>query len=209
MKFVVFGDIHGDLFALEEVRHKCNVDGVEIAICIGDLSYFEHDLDFLLEVLNDFPVPVLIIHGNHELKENVELITSYLPNLSFVHKKIIKMKNFNFMFYGGDGFSKLDKEFEEWSNKEIKKLDVENTILFLHGPPYNTKLDVPYDNHHCGNKSTKKFLEKQQILMSVSGHVHEGENLTDFVGKTFLINPGPLGMIIDLKDIQKQRELKN
>ena len=55
MKILVFADTHGDLFAIEEVRSKAK--DAEFAICLGDITFFEQDLEFNMEVLNDFPIP--------------------------------------------------------------------------------------------------------------------------------------------------------
>lgn len=204
MKILVFGDTHGDLFAMEEVKRKAKK--VDLIVCLGDLTYFEHDIEFLMEVLNEFPKPVFIIHGNHETPENLSTICSYLPNVRFVHKEVVREKGFNLLFYGGDGFSKTDSAFERWAYSN--KLKIEETIIFLHGPPYKTNLDVPYEDHHCGNKSTLRYIKKKQPLMVFAGHIHECEGMDDWIGETYLINPGPLGMIVDLEKVKKFRKEK-
>jgi len=193
MKILAFGDIHGDFFALEEVRSKCS--GVDLAICLGDLTYFEHDLEFLLQVLNDFPVPVLILHGNHECFEHMDFFCSELKNVTYGHKSIFKKKGYEFICYGGDGFSSSDEGFTRWINKENIS---DKCVLLLHGPPYGTLLDLPVEGHHSGNKSTRKFIEKKQPLLVLAGHIHECEGHQDVIGKSLLINPGPFGLVIDL-----------
>lgn len=208
MKIIVFTDIHGDLFALEEVRMQAK--NADLAICLGDISYFEHDIDFLVDVLNGFPIPVLLLHGNHEQKETIELLCEHYPNVHFMHEKIFEKDNFIFMGYGGDGFSKSDSKFLEWSKSIEKSLDFEKTILLLHGPPYNTNLDVPIEGTHCGNKTTRKFIDRNKPLLVLAGHIHECEERDDWIEETYLLNPGPFGYIIDLNVLKKERsKIKN
>jgi len=210
MKILAFTDIHGDLFALEEVRNKAK--SADLAICLGDLSYFEHDIEFLLEILNEFPVPVILLHGNHEMKENLDFFCSYLANIEFVHQNVVKKKGFNFIVYGGDGFSKVDSEFEKWGKSLENELKFESSILLLHGPPFNTNLDVPFENTHSGNKSIRKFIEKTQPLLVLCGHIHENEGNEDWIGKTYIFNPGPFGTLIDLdylKTLRINQDKKN
>jgi uncharacterized protein len=204
MKIFAFTDIHGDLFALEEARLKAK--DADLSICLGDISYFEHDIEFLTEVLETFPTPVILLHGNHEIKEDVELVCSYLKNVTFAHKQIIKKGGYSFVCYGGDGFSLVDKQFEKWGETIIKDLNPEKTIMLFHGPPHNTILDIPFENHHSGNKSLKKFVDKVNPLIVMSGHIHECEGMNGWIKETLFINPGIYGALIDLKELEKERK---
>lgn len=204
MKIFVFTDIHGDLFALEEAKNRAKE--ADLTICLGDITYFEHDIEFLIEVMEDFPTPVILLHGNHEAKEDIEFICSYMRNVTFAHKEVIKKNGYSFVCYGGDGFSVTDKEFENWSNEIFKNLKSEKTIMLFHGPPYNTILDIPFENHHSGNKSYKKLVDKVNPLMVLTGHIHECEGMHGWFKETFFINPGPFGALIDLEEMEGERK---
>lgn len=66
--------------------------------------------------------------------------------------------------------------------------DVSNAIFLFHSPPYNTYLDradldgkmidhVPLDSH-VGSIAIKRFIEEQQPLITLHGHIHESTRLT-------------------------------
>jgi Icc-related predicted phosphoesterase len=64
-------------------------------------------------------------------------------------------------------------------------------ILVTHVPPSGTKLDTIGGNKSIGSTSVRSIIEKMQPLVAVSGHVHESRAI-DSIGKTQLLNPGPL-----------------
>ncbi|MFH1143055.1 MAG: metallophosphoesterase [Candidatus Eisenbacteria bacterium] len=78
--------------------------------------------------------------------------------------------------------------------------DLEEAILLLHSPPYQTKLDraaldgrvidhVPVDVH-IGSIAIRRFIEARQPRLCLHGHVHESARLTgawrDCLGRTLL-----------------------
>lgn len=64
-------------------------------------------------------------------------------------------------------------------------------ILVCHQPPYGTRVDQLPDGTHVGSRAVRAFIETQQPLICFSGHIHEARGI-DTVGKTQVINPGPL-----------------
>lgn len=204
MKLLIFGDNHGDLLSLSVVQEKAKE--ADMVICLGDLTFFGNDLDILLDILNNFPKKVILMHGNHEDELELEEACKMYPNIHFSHKQVHHEKGFDIMIYGGDGFSRIDQEFEEHIN-EAKRLirNFKRAILVLHGPPVDTKLDIPFEDFHSGNHSTRKFIEEHQPLLVLAGHIHECERAVDYIKDTLLFNPGPKGQLIDLEDVHYHR----
>jgi Icc-related predicted phosphoesterase len=69
-----------------------------------------------------------------------------------------------------------------------EKADLSEAILLFHAPPHETKLDrvardgqmidhVPLDIH-VGSIAIRRFIEKQQPLLTLHGHIHESARLT-------------------------------
>ena len=205
MKIVAFGDTHGDYFVLEYVRELADL--ADLSICLGDFSIFSNEVEHIIPYLSEIHKDLLLIHGNHEDKDEIAQLTKGYEGIEFIHKKIVKRGEFVFVGYGGDGFSKRDKEFEAFIKKEKKNFGEAKKLIFLfHGPPKDTLLDNPYDNYHSGSESYREAIEELQPLLVLSGHIHEGEHLADTIGKSILINPGPDGELIDLDILVKERE---
>ena len=207
MKLLVFGDNHGDIESFLIVHEK--VKDADVVVMLGDFTWFGQDTEEIMALLSLFPKKVILMHGNHEHEPTVKIIAQTLDNIEFSHKEVIQVGDFDIITYGGGGFDFIDEEFEAFAEQVKKKIrDPHKTILILHAPPHNTKLDIPFGNHHSGTHSFRKFIEEIQPLMVFAGHIHESEGKFDYIEKTLLHNPGPLGTIVDLEDLHTQRKAK-
>ena len=77
----------------------------------------------------------------------------------------------------------------------FKKLsNPQKTIYVIHAPPFNTKLDITSNKEHVGSKSVRQFIENEQPLLTLHGHIHESPKMSgsfvDRIGKTICINVG-------------------
>jgi Icc-related predicted phosphoesterase len=67
-------------------------------------------------------------------------------------------------------------------------------IYVMHSPPFATRLDLIQGGKPVGSRSIKAFIERNQPLLTLHGHIHESPELTgayvDRLGKTVMINPG-------------------
>ncbi|MHA1701892.1 MAG: metallophosphoesterase family protein [Promethearchaeota archaeon] len=105
----------------------------------------------------------------------------------------------------GKHSKKLEKNEIKYSTiqNDIEKLvqekNLDKSIFLFHSPPYKTKLDraaldgkkidhVPLDVH-VGSIAIKRFIENQQPLLTLHGHIHESAEITgawnDRIGKTY------------------------
>jgi Icc-related predicted phosphoesterase len=93
-------------------------------------------------------------------------------------------------------YSTIQKDLEGL----IKSGSMQDTVCLFHSPPYETNLDrvandgkmldhVPLDLH-VGSIAIQRFIEQQQPLVTLHGHIHESAALTgswqDRIGRTYL-----------------------
>jgi uncharacterized protein len=95
-----------------------------------------------------------------------------------------KSSNEGFMEYE---FNKADvkETIENDLNKNLYIKDSENTIYVFHSPPINTSLDLIYNFTHVGSKAIRRFIEQNNILIALSGHVHETVEMGKRNGKKY------------------------
>lgn len=63
--------------------------------------------------------------------------------------------------------------------KEIKKLsNPKKTIYVIHAPPHNTNLDIIAKGQHVGSRAIRKFIEEEQPLLTLHGHIHESPKMS-------------------------------
>lgn len=79
--------------------------------------------------------------------------------------------------------------------EKLKKLFTpKKTIYVIHAPPFNTKLDMITTDTHVGSRAVRKFIEEEQPLLTLHGHIHESPKMSgswkDKIGNTICINVG-------------------
>jgi Icc-related predicted phosphoesterase len=64
----------------------------------------------------------------------------------------------------------------------------------MHSPPFGTRLDLIQGGESAGSRSIKNFIDKNQPLLTLHGHIHESPEIShtyyDRIGNTLSINPG-------------------
>jgi Icc-related predicted phosphoesterase len=195
MKILAFCDIHEDYGYTEELLKKSK--DVDLILCAGDITVFGDNLDQAITFLDSFGKKVLCVHGNHESEHEMKRLCEKTKNVKFIHEGVYFFEKLAVIGYGGGGFSKEDDGFSRIEKKfgEIV-VNYGRSILLTHAPPYNTKIDEKDKDYHVGNKTFRRFIEKYQPSVAISGHIHETFRKVDKIGKTVLLNPGPGGAII-------------
>ena len=198
MKILAFVDTHGSSLAIKKIQEKAKKKDVELLICAGDISVFEQDIERIIKKLDSIGKPLLILPGNHESEKHLRELAARTKNIVYIHKGMLKIKGYTFIGFSGNGFSQKDAEFEVWARKverELKKSD--KVVLITHAPPHKTRLDN-IAGSHCGSRSIRRFIEKVDILLAVSGHIHENAGAEDVIKNTKVVNPGPFGKVFEI-----------
>lgn len=193
MKVLVFVDYHDQKEYYKSLSKKAEY--ADLILGAGDYSMFGNNLRKIMKDFDNFGKPCLFIHGNHESEEEMIESTKGLKNIKWIHKEIVKKGDYKILAYGGGGFERRNEEFEAFVKKE--KVD-DKTILLVHGPPYETIQDTVYPGMHSGNISYKEFIREKQPGLVICGHIHETAGLSQTIGKTIILNPGPEGVLLDL-----------
>jgi Icc-related predicted phosphoesterase len=64
-------------------------------------------------------------------------------------------------------------------------------LFFPHAPPHGTACDQLRSGEHVGSAVIRSFVEREQPDLVLCGHIHESRG-TDTIGKTRVVNPGPV-----------------
>ncbi len=83
---------------------------------------------------------------------------------------------------------------EEDLDRLPKPLHPKRAIYVMHSPPFGTRLDLIEGGKSAGSRSIKRFIEKNQPLLTLHGHIHEAPELSgtyvNRIGITLSVNPG-------------------
>ena len=198
MKFLAFSDIHGDLKAIKEIGKKSG--GVDFLVCAGDISTFGRGMEQSCIELSKINKKILIIPGNSDKPEILsKLCKKY--NLTYIHEKIERIGNYNFIGVGGSLATPFHTPYEI-SEVDFKRMlsafyEIENIVLVVHNPPYGTNLDK-LSVWHIGSEAIREFIEKADVKLCICGHLHELSGKEDYISNKKIVNPGKGGMFIEI-----------
>lgn len=197
MKLLFFSDIHSDLKALERL---VNVEA-DYYFVAGDLVSWARGLDNAGEVLKRRAGKTFVLPGNHESTSDIAALCEKFGFVDFHGKHVIV----GGACIAGLGYS-APTPFNtpgEYSEEELaahlgRLAPVQPRVLVCHSPPKNSKLDRAAEGQHFGSVSVRNFIELYQPEYFFCGHIHEAEGAEETIGKTFGVNVGKRGYLLEL-----------
>ena len=195
-----------------------------------DLKIFD---DLFERICNKYPYIIPIAQNKFKLNNYEFIGFNLVSDYPFRLKDRCRMDMKNYIFEKQLGTALLStsngyKEINDWISyanslptieEELKKLvtpnDMNNCIYIIHMPPSDLNLDKCYNNRMVGSKAIYNFLEKNQPLISLHGHIHEspevGGKWISKLNKTFCIQPGQnkdfIYVIIYLENMEFKRNI--
>jgi len=209
MKILAFSDLHASITSFKKLQQKIKKYNPDYIFCLGDFTVFEQNIEAVLEKINDFKKPTIVLHGNHEQDVIVKKLCKKHSSLTFMHCKVASINGCTVVVHGGGGFYgggkvygdkrlDTDREFDKFIRENKTKLKGK-IILLTHAPPGYTKLDyLKWMKEHRGCASYGSFIRKYKPVLALSGHLHEHFGVKQKLGKTLICNPGPEGMIFEI-----------
>jgi hypothetical protein len=196
MKILVLTDIHSELTMVEKFVDLIKNEKFDLLLLAGDLTDFGpiSEARYVLELLSEANIPFLYVPGNCDLPEvcNIQDFEKCC-----IHGKQVEAKDITIIGIGGSTFTPFNTPFE--MSEEVIYNILENTcyekklgkftILLSHSPPFGI-LDKISNGKHVGSRALREFIEKKDIDVVVSGHIHEARG-KEKLGKTLIVNPGP------------------
>lgn len=129
MKILAFADLHGSEQILKKIIRTAKKDKVDFIISGGDHTIFGDSMKEIITDLDKIGIPVLMTHGNHESENVMKKACRKKKNVKFLHKEILETGDYVFIFYGGGGFSKHDREFEIWAEEVMPGIDEKKKLI--------------------------------------------------------------------------------
>lgn len=194
MKILAFVDVHANELVLRELGRKARE--ADLLICAGDISVFGRGLEETLRTMDSWGKPILAIHGNHEDEDEMRELVEATKNIKWAHAKEHLVAGLSIIGWGGGGFAHTDAKLEAFAKNFEPRA---GRILFFHGPPYETAIDVAWAGEHVGCATRRAVIEKLQPMVALAGHIHECFGEHSNLGNSLVLNPGPLGVLLELK----------
>lgn len=204
MKILVISDLHAHNDVLDKM--DAQFKEADAVVFAGDFAecFKPETGKGALEALVSKHENIFAVLGNCDNEDFLEDIEN--QDIS-VEKSLVFHEGLAFAGSGGGtkftGKTEFERtEDEVMSDFEIVNNSVEQTgdsslwkslVLISHNPPVGKNIDS-FDGgeHHAGSQQFTDYINKNQPLAVVCGHIHEGTGIEKF-GETVVINPGSLG----------------
>jgi Icc-related predicted phosphoesterase len=195
--WIAIGDIHGHVSRIGDVPGISQAQGVLIS---GDITdYGSRALaETLLNRIEHFNPIIRAVIGNMDTREVDELLEEKGYN---AHARAADL-GFGVGLIGvgystptpfGTPSEVSDAQLNSWLEQAVQQAEnYKYIILMAHNSPYGTRTDRVGFGQSVGSKAVRRFIEKYQPDVCVTGHIHESRAV-DRVGKTQIINPGLFG----------------
>lgn len=203
MRIIALGDIHmnpGDVKNIPGIR------SAELIIITGDITNYgsRKDAEEIINTLLTMNSNILGVAGNLDQPD----VARYLEDIGVsLHGKGEIINGLGIVGLGGSNFTPFKTPYE-FSEQELASLlaqgisrvgETKDHILVSHAPPFQTKTDRLLNGAHVGSTAVRAYIEQQQPLLCLTGHIHESRGL-DYIGRTLILNPGMIkdGGYIDI-----------
>jgi len=232
MKFLYVTDTHGTQTIYEKMFDLGRAEDIGFLVFGGDITsganpngqkfFLESYLvPRLREFGEHFGKPVFIMMGNDDFSSNFRILRKAGRDkiVRILHNRFHRIGGFNvagYPFVNPTPFllkdwEKTEEEIAKDLEKLSKKINPKKTVYIFHAPPYGTKLDMLHNKEHKGSEAIRNFIEKNQPLLSLHGHIHESPEISGTIrqkiGETLCVNPGDGRIIlVDMKGM-KIREM--
>jgi predicted phosphodiesterase len=99
VRYAIFGDVHGNLEALNEVLKECEQEGVDRYLCLGDIVGYGANPKECLDIVRDLGCPV--VAGNHDWavcgKLSIEFFNAYARQAVIWTQEVLGQKHIDQM----------------------------------------------------------------------------------------------------------------
>jgi len=174
------------------------IESADLVIITGDITNYgsRSDAETVLRELQAINRAILGVAGNLDQPD----VARYLDDERMsLHGRGRKVNGLGIMGLGGSNHTPFNTPWE-FSEQELAAIlaagfagiqEAEDFILVSHPPPVQTRTDRLRDGRHVGSRAVRTFIEKQQPLLCLTGHIHESRG-RDHIGRTLILNPGML-----------------
>jgi hypothetical protein len=195
MLIVALSDIHGYLNHIGSIAPA--LTKADIVLIAGDITNFGglDQIKTVIDKIRKHNINVYAVPGNCDSSNVEQWLGDEGVNLNCNPTEFAGFKIFGF---GGslrcdrhESCKSLEDDLAVCLAHIEEQIEADDKVIVVsHYPAGGTRVDFD-GNSHRGSVSIRRFLESNQPVLALSGHIHDAPGV-DHIGKTTLVNPGPL-----------------
>ena len=194
-RFLLFSDLHADFDQAQKIVDRSH--DFDIVIGAGDFGNLRRQLTKTIEVIRAIRCPVVLVAGNNESTEELQNACHSWKSAHVLHGSGVTIEGIPFWGIGGGvpttPFGDWSYDFTEAEAAALLADCPRKAVLVSHSPPQGV-LDRSSSGKHLGSTSVLAAMQRTTPQLVVCGHIHASCGQSLHVGKTCVINAGPLGV---------------
>lgn len=200
MRLLLFVDVHCSAAAID--RLVAAAQDVDVVVGAGDFARQHDGLDETIRALGIIDRPAIVVPGNNETDTALRAsCANSWPTAHVLHGETITLDDVTFF---GLGAGVPVTPFGAWSF-DLTEEDATGmlascppgAVLVSHSPPHGA-LDVDASGARKGSRAIRAAIERTEPTLVVCGHIHPCAGQETTIGGTRLVNPGPMGQVIEI-----------
>ncbi|EBA15073.1 Ser/Thr protein phosphatase family protein [Roseobacter sp. SK209-2-6] len=197
MRILAFSDLHCDVATAEALVQESG--SADVLVGCGDFATQGRGGEAVVHALAQCPVPVVLVHGNHDDPRALEQCCKGWDHIHLLHGGAVTLGGIDFFGLGGEvparnpkawNASETEQKAEELLAGLREPLVREKTVLITHTPPYGIA-DKQSDGRHEGSQSIRQAIERFGPSLCLCGHIHNAWGVSGVIGATGVHNLGP------------------
>lgn len=194
MNILAITDIHGRTQTFQNILES--VDQPDLICLGGDLTNFGSvsDAEHIVQMAQKHCDHILAVAGNCDSNDIDNMLSKRGISVHADGKTLDDMG-----FFGVSAMPIWHNSMYEFTEDEIDVYlkaaysqveDVKKTVMISHTPPIDSEVDQTRTGESAGSESVRKWIEKTQPDLVLSGHIHEARG-TSQIGSSTIVNCGP------------------
>ena len=195
MNLLLFSDLHTDTQETRSIVDRA--DDFDILVGAGDFCHCRQNLELTMSLLRSIRTPTVLVPGNSESFEELRVACSDWEAAHVLHGSGTAILGISFFGIGGGipttPFGSWSYDFTEQEAANLLSGCPKDSVLVSHSPPKGA-VDLSSGGQNLGSSAISQEILENVHPLVVCGHIHDCAGRTEYIGKTPIVNAGPVGV---------------
>jgi Icc-related predicted phosphoesterase len=201
VRLLLFSDLHADVPAAERLLEASR--SADILVGAGDFGRMRREVVACIPALRASGKPAVFVAGNGESADELRVACRDWGDAVVLHGTRTTVGGVSFFGIGGaippTPFGDWSWDHSEAEAETLLSALSRDAVVISHSPPRGVG-DVNGAGEHVGSEAVRAAILRASPRLVVCGHIHTSWGAKERLGRSWVINAGPHGVLWDLEE---------